>query len=100
MRRLATFVGSLAFSGAAVFGFAGTAEARVTNCWHHDYYDYTIGRCGGTDANPPYTSQWALMLPCSNGTVTSGWRPAGAWSVVVECVGSGRRIAAAYFLFK
>jgi hypothetical protein len=78
----------------------GITEARVTNCWHHDYYDYTIGRCGGKDANPPYTTQWALMLPCSNGTVTSGWRVAGAWSVLVECVGSGRRVGSAYFLFR
>jgi hypothetical protein len=78
----------------------GIVDARVTNCWHYDSYSWTQGKCGGKDANPPYTTQWALMLPCSNGTVTSGWRNAGAQAAVVQCIGSGRRVAPAYFLFR
>jgi hypothetical protein len=92
---------ALAFVVAALVQTPGrAAEARVTNCWHYDSYDYTQGRCGGRDANPPYTTQWALMLQCTNGTVTSGWRNAGTISVLVHCIGSGRRVGSAWFLFR
>lgn len=92
---------ALLVAASALVVQTGRAEARVTNCWHRDYYADALGNCMGRDANPPYTTQFALMLPCDNGTRTSGWKPAPYWtSAYVRCDQGHRRTGAAYFLFK
>ncbi len=101
LRKLLVVILLLSPVSIGLSGLSPLAEARVTNCWKYTYYQYATGRCGGTDANPPYTTQWALMVQCSNGvTYTSGWRNAGANSVVVECPYGKHTVGGAWFLFR
>lgn len=99
--RFNKFIAAALLSVVGISAVPKVAEAHVINCWHNDYYAYSIGRCGGTDGNPPYTTQFALMVPCDNGTRTSGWYPAGYYaSVIAQCDSGHHRTSSAYFLFK
>jgi hypothetical protein len=84
-----------------VAGAGSVANAQVTNCWRTNIGSNAVtGNCTGTTANAPYTTQFALMLQCTNGhTYTSGWKTAGIYSAALVQCASGSRISS-WFLFR
>ena len=88
------------------------ASAAVTNCyvnissgaWPQRY----LARCDSTNGNPPYTTQFRLVVRCSKGpatpastTVWGAWRTAGSGeNSVAQCTPTYNFVKSYYLEFR
>lgn len=82
------------------------ADAAVTNCSSSSGTLSFAGLCSGTTANPPYTTQFAILGTCKKGTkrmtVAGDWRNAGgATNSIAYCLSGWTTVPGTqYFLFR